>query len=75
MRWRREIHLNPPTHPWVRTLAWIGAVGGLVLIALLFPRVLAFAELAARELRVFWWLILLLALGVWLAFFAGRRRS
>jgi hypothetical protein len=46
-----------------------------VLIAVLFPRVLAFAELAARELRVFWWLILLLALGVWLAFFAGKRRS
>ena len=41
---------------------------------LLFPRVLAFAELAARELRYFWWLVLILALGVWLAFFVGRRR-
>jgi hypothetical protein len=50
-------------------------VGALVLIAILFPRALAFAELAARELRVFWWLILLLALGVWLAFFASKRRS
>ena len=38
-----------------------------------FPRVLAFVELAARELRYFWWLILILALGVWLAFFVGRR--
>lgn len=59
----------------MRTLAWIAAIGGLVVLALVFPRVLAFAELAARELRVFWWLILLLALGVWLAFFAGRRKS
>ena len=42
---------------------------------LLFPRVLAFAELAARELRYFWWLVLILALGVWLAFFVGRRRG
>jgi hypothetical protein len=40
---------------------------------LAFPRVLAFVELAARELRYFWWLILILALGVWLAFFVGRR--
>jgi hypothetical protein len=37
--------------------------------------VLAFAELAARELRYFWWLVLMLALGVWLAFFAGRKRG
>ncbi len=42
---------------------------------LLFPRVLAFAELAARELRYLWWLILILALGVWLAFFVGRKRE
>jgi hypothetical protein len=44
-------------------------------LCLLFPRVLAFAELAARELRYFWWLVLMLALGVWLAFFAGRKRG
>ncbi len=49
-------------------LVFIGA-------ALAFPRVLAFAELAARELRVLWWLILILALGVWLAFFYGRKRE
>jgi hypothetical protein len=42
---------------------------------LLFPRVLAFAELAARELRYFWWLVLILALGVWLAFFVGKKRE
>jgi hypothetical protein len=40
----------------------------------LFPRVLAFTELAARELRYLWWLVLMVALGVWLAFFSGRRR-
>jgi hypothetical protein len=54
-------------------------VGVLVVAAffigacLAFPRLLAFVELAARELRYFWWLILMLALGVWLAFFVGRR--
>lgn len=40
---------------------------------LLFPRVLAFVELAARELRYLWWLILIGALGVWLVFFYGRK--
>ncbi|ATC63583.1 hypothetical protein CMV30_06230 [Nibricoccus aquaticus] len=50
------------------------AVIFFIAACLLFPRVLAFAELAARELRYFWWLILILALGVWLAFFTGRSR-
>jgi hypothetical protein len=57
-------------------------IGAVVVVAaffvvacLLFPRVLAFVELAARELRYFWWLILILALGVWLAFFVGRNRK
>lgn len=51
--------------------------GGILLVfaVVLFPRVLAFVELAARELRYFWWLVLLLALGVWLAFFYGRKRD
>jgi hypothetical protein len=41
---------------------------------ILFPRVLAFVELAARELRYLWWLILIAALGLWLAFFSGARK-
>ncbi|MBL9216437.1 MAG: hypothetical protein JNG83_13250 [Opitutaceae bacterium] len=45
----------------------------LVLLCVAFPRVLAFVELAARELRYLWWLVLLAAIGVWLAFFFRRR--
>jgi hypothetical protein len=41
----------------------------------LFPRVLAFVELAAREIRYLWWLILIVALGLWLAFFFGKKRD
>jgi hypothetical protein len=50
--------------------------GILLLIAscLLFPRVLGFVELAARELRYLWWLILLLLLGIWLAFAKGSKK-
>lgn len=57
-----------------RTLAAVAAVAALVVACLLFPRVLAFVELAARELRYLWWLVLIAALGVWLAFFYGRQR-
>jgi hypothetical protein len=58
-----------------RRIGLIVAAVLLVLSVVLFPRVLAFTELAARELRYFWWLILLLALGVWLAFFVGNKRE
>ena len=45
----------------------------VVVLMLLFPGVLAFAQLAARELRYLWWLILLVALAGWLIW-AGRRK-
>ena len=44
-----------------------------IALALLFPPVLAFAEMAARELRYLWWLILLVALAVWLIWGIGRK--
>jgi hypothetical protein len=49
---------------------------GLLVVTLLcwqFPRFVAFAELAARELRYFWWLVLIAAIGLYLAFFTGRK--
>lgn len=49
----------------------LGAV--CVLLFLLFPPVLAFVELAARELRYLWWLILLFALGIWLIWGFNRK--
>jgi len=45
----------------------------LVLLFLMFPAVLAFTEAAARNLRYFWWLILLVALALWLIW--GFRRK
>lgn len=45
----------------------------LVTLVLVFPRALAFVEMAARELRYFWWLILLVALAVWLIWGIGRK--
>jgi len=46
----------------------------VVVLCLIFPRVLGFVELAARELRYLWWLVFMLALGVWLMFFFGKRK-
>ena len=58
-----------------RTLLQIGVLlGVLIALALLVPAVLAFAELAARELRYFWWAILLALLGIWLVWGVGRKR-
>jgi hypothetical protein len=57
-----------------RTLISVAVAGFAVAIGLLFPRVLAFVEKAAVELRYFWWLILLLAVAGWLIAFAGRSR-
>jgi len=48
----------------------LAVVIGLVL---LFPRAYAFVEQAARELRYFWWLVLLVALAIWLIWGIGRK--
>lgn len=47
----------------------------LVALALLFPPVVRFAERAARELRYFWWAILLVLLGAWLVWGIGRKKT
>ena len=60
--------------PRARASLQIGLLALVILgLLLLFPRALGFVELAARELRYFWWLLLLVALAVWLIW-AGRRQ-
>jgi hypothetical protein len=58
-----------------RNLSLFGGAAVLVLLALLFPPLRAFAELASRELRYLWWLVLIAALGIWLAFFLRHNRD
>ena len=57
-----------------RVIAFFIAFLILGTLCLLFPRMLAFVELAARELRYLWWLILIAAIGVWLVFFAKTKK-
>lgn len=62
--------IPPKTRAALQILALVG-VG--ILLLLLFPPALAFAELAAREIRYLWWVILLVALAVWLIWGIGRK--
>ncbi len=48
-------------------------VGVAAVLFLTFPATFRLVEMAARELRYLWWLILLLALGGWLIWGVGRR--
>ncbi|MFA5266067.1 MAG: hypothetical protein WC378_19770 [Opitutaceae bacterium] len=45
----------------------------IVLLCLIFPVAFKFVEMAARELRYLWWLVLLVALAVWLLWGVGRK--
>lgn len=62
--------MNPRTRATIQIGILLAVVIALVLV---FPRAYAFAEMAARELRYFWWLILLVALGAWLIWGLGRK--
>ncbi|MBI5386562.1 MAG: hypothetical protein HZA90_17975 [Verrucomicrobia bacterium] len=62
--------MNPRTRAALQLGLLVLVIVGLLLV---FPRALGFVEMAARELRYFWWLILLVALAAWLIW-AGRRK-
>jgi hypothetical protein len=52
-------------------------LGALLLIGLLvflFPALARFVEMGARELRYFWWLILLVLIAIWLIWGLGRKK-
>jgi uncharacterized membrane-anchored protein len=62
--------LNPRARAILQVAVLVLVIGGLVL---LFPRAYEFVERAARELRYFWWLILVVLLGTWLIWGLGRK--
>ncbi len=62
--------MNPRFRALLQVAFLVSVVLGLLL---LFPGAFAVAQLAARELRYLWWLILLVALAIWLIW-AGRRK-
>ena len=62
--------MNPRPRAALQLLVLVAVVA---LLFVIFPRTLAFVELAARELRYLWWLVLLVALAAWLIWGVGRR--
>jgi hypothetical protein len=62
--------MTPRSRAALQLLVLIGVVA---LLFVIFPRTLAFVELAARELRYLWWLVLLVALAAWLIWGVGPR--
>jgi len=63
--------MNPRLRAILQILVLLLVIGGLIL---LFPAAAEFAEMAARELRAFWWLALIVVLALWLIFGLGRKR-
>jgi hypothetical protein len=60
---------------WAFAFKLIGALILIILLAMLYPPAMEFIERAGRELRYFWWLILLLALALWLFFGLGSKKK
>lgn len=57
-----------------KRLSLLLAVALLAVLAVFVPSFLYFTELALRELRFMWWLILLLAAAIWLLGGLGRKK-
>ncbi len=62
--------MNPRSRAALQLLVLV-LVGGLLCV--IFPAVFKLVEMAARELRYLWWLVLLVALACWLIWGVGRR--
>ena len=60
---------------WVFFFKLCGLAIVVIALILLFPPVLEFVEISARELRYLWWLVLLLALAVWLIWGLGKKKE
>lgn len=62
--------MSPRPRAILQIVVLFVVVGFLIVI---FPPAFRFVEMAARELRYFWWLILLVALAIWLIWGLGRK--
>jgi len=61
-------------NPRVRAALQFGVLLAVIAVLfLMFPAAFGFVEMAARELRYLWWLILLIALAIWLIWGIKRR--
>jgi hypothetical protein len=64
--------MNPRSIAILKLLCLGAAILALILM---FPKALGFVEMGAREIRYLWWMILLLALAVWLIWGLGGKKK
>ena len=64
--------MNPRALAFLKFAVLVAVLGLLVLI---FPRALAFVEMAALEIRYLWWVILLVLLALWLIWGLGGKKK
>jgi hypothetical protein len=64
--------MNPRVIALIKIILLLAVILGLVLM---FPKALAFVEMGARELRYLWWVILLIALAIWLIWGLGSKKK
>jgi len=62
--------MSPRARGFLRASILLAVV---VLLVLIFPPAFRFVEMAARELKYFWWLILLVTLAIWFIWGLGRK--
>ena len=60
---------------WIAFLKLVVLAIVVAALILLFPPVLEFVEMGAPELRYLWWLVLLLALAIWLIWGLGKKKE
>jgi uncharacterized protein with PQ loop repeat len=64
--------MNPRTIAILKIVVLAAVVLTLVLM---FPKALSFVEMGAREVRYLWWMLLLVALAVWLIWGLGGKKK
>lgn len=65
------VEMNPQVRAFLRLCVLLAV---MAVLFLLFPAAFRFAEGAARSILRLWWLVLVLALGIWLIWGMGRKK-
>jgi hypothetical protein len=60
---------------WIAFFKFVALLIVVLILILLFPPAFRFVEMAARDLLYLWWLILLVALAVWLIWGLGKNKK
>jgi len=71
----QPVAADPRVRARRRKLTLGASVIAIVLLCILFPRLLTFAGLAAREIRFFWRFIAVLAIVIWIASYLRKKRG